>query len=424
MNARTTHAGWSLLDVLLALFLSAALVSVFVAWARIGTERMLARNLAAELDAQLRALVVYARLLRLHGGRLPGARFVVVSHRRLVASGALASSLATTDLLGQRYRDFLAAPEPGVLDAVVLTDGGEDGARARRLTALAVLEGGTRLGEIPPRSGGACAARGAGGAWCLPGGTGLPHPGPGHLVAFRALAPERRLDLALDRYAVGDGREWNTMHTRLGLGGHRIVGARSYDLLDGSSLGSRRGGDLRLGRRHTSLSRPYVRWAYTGPGGASSLRLAAFAPDTLRLSARTRAARLEVAGTVATRDDVTAGGGLFALSRSVEHLAVYALCPPGPGCANGRMTVSVSAPACLAGERPAIYVVPEAIASDPAQPLEGDSAFVTPHPGGWNVGLAALLEDGRRARWVPASGDVLVATRCRRSSPLLPEFRP
>ncbi len=425
MNARPPHGGWSLLDVLLALFLSAALISVFVGWARIGTRRMLARNLAAGLDVQLRALVAYARLLRLRGETLPGARFVAVSRARLVASGALASYLAPTNLLGQRYRDFLAAPRRGALEAVVLTEGGDDGPHAQRLAALAVLAGGTRVGEIPIRGAEGCAARGGGGAWCLPLRDGLPDPGPGHLVALRTVDPGERLNLALDRYAVGNGREWNTMHTRLGLGGHRVAGARSYGLLDGASFGSRNGGDLRLGRRRTSASRPYVRWAYAGPGGPSSLRLAALAPDTLTLSARNRTARLDIAGKLAARGDVTAGGGLFALSTSLEHLAVYALCPPvGSTCTNGRTEIHVPAPACLPGERPEIYAVPEAVVSEPAQPLEGESAFVVPREGGWDVGLAALLEEGRRARWLPVAGDVLVATRCRRLPSPPPEILP
>jgi hypothetical protein len=414
MKRRPLPAGWSLLDVLLALFLSAALVSVFVAWARIGTRRMLARNLASGIDAELRALVAYARLLRLRGGPLPGARFVNVPRARLLAAGTLPAYLSPTNLLGQHYRDFLASPRRGLLEAVVLTVGGDSGPRAQRLAALAVLAGGTRVGEIPPRASGRCGVRGGGGAWCLSLHGGLLDPGPGHLVALRTIDPGERLDLALDRYRVGHGREWNTMHTRLGLDGHSVTGARDYGLLDGASFGSQDGGDLRLGRRRLASSRPYVRWAYDGPGGASSLRLTALSPDTLTLSAHRRAARLDVAGTLTTQGDVTAGDGLFALSTSVEHVAVYDLCPPGPGCAHGRAEVRVPAPVCLTDERPAIYAVPEAIVSQPAQPLEGESAYVVPRTNGWDVGLAALLEQGRRARWFPVAGDVLVAVRCRR----------
>ena len=427
MKARSRPHGWSLLDALLALFLSAALVSLFVSWARIGTQRMLARGLASGLHAQLRALVAYARLLQLHGDRpLPlGKEFVPVPHARLVSSGVLAPYLSSVNPLGQHYRDFLAAPHHGLIEAIVLTEGGSDGSRARRLGALAVLAGGTRIGEVLPTPAAGCTARGDGGAWCLPLEDGLPNPGPGHLVALQEVDPARRLDLALDRYRVGNGQEWNTMHTRLGLGGHRVAGARSFRLLDGTTLGSGNGGYLRLGRRAGATAQPYIRWAYAGPGGPSSLRLSALAPDTLTLSARHRAARFDVMGTLATRGDVTAGDGLFALSTSLDHLSIYKLCPPSvPGCAQGPADARVPVPECLTGEQPAIYAVPEEIVTDPAQPLEGESAYVVPHTDSWDVGLAALLDEGRRARWAAVPGDVLVATRCRHTTSPSPEHFP
>ncbi|MDR3535217.1 MAG: shufflon system plasmid conjugative transfer pilus tip adhesin PilV [Acetobacteraceae bacterium] len=160
----------------------------------------------------------------------------------LQLQGFLSTNTSAVNAYGQTWQVQVLQPQPGVLQALVLSQGGTPVPTqiAPAIAAMAGAEGGFVPAAGQYGSLNSTVAQGAYGGWQVPL-TGYTNPGPGHLVALVQFNNGNLTNDYLYRVAVPGQPALNTMQTNLSMGGNSItnannIAAQTVTLPDGDSL--------------------------------------------------------------------------------------------------------------------------------------------------------------------------------------------
>lgn len=168
----------------------------------------------------------------------------VVSIATLVTEHLLPAGFNDRNVWGQRYNIYIRAPQPGELQAVILTTGGRGVEKATFASAIvpsaAMLAGGmggfVPTGNLPGQPAGTL--HGAGGGFSINlGAFGIPSPGAGHLGALASFDPASLGQDFLYRVAVPGHKELNAMQTELDMTDHAIRGVNEVQFVERTITG-------------------------------------------------------------------------------------------------------------------------------------------------------------------------------------------
>ena len=251
------------------------LFAAFAALMMLGQVMNLAQQSAADRRAvaaaeQLQQITTGAQAYVLANGAeieavatATGAATVTVP--QMQAAGVLAPTVSATNAYGQTWELQVLQPQPGVLQGLVLSQGGNAIATpdASRVAAMAGGLGGfvPQNGELGTLS--SAVAQGAYGGWQV-SLAGYTNPGPGHLAGLLAFSNGSLTNDYLYRGAVPGQPQLNTMDTDLNMGDQSITNANNLQaqtatLASGNVNGQP--GALQIGSAH-----------YYGDGQNSAVR--------------------------------------------------------------------------------------------------------------------------------------------------------
>lgn len=228
-------------------------------------------------------------------------------------TGYLSQGVSAVNPFGQTWTVQVLQPEPGVLQALVLSTGGQEipQVEAPAIAAQAGQDGGGfvpyagQYGTLSP-----AAAQGAYGGWAVPLAA-YGSPGAGHLAGLVQTAGANQQQDYLYRNAVPGAPQLNTMSTDLNMGGNNIgsanqVVANKVTLPGGNSLqiGSQYfyGDNTNLALRTPGTT--YVQ----NPNGTA---LAPLTASTISGSTLISSGNVEAGGTVSAGNAYLTGNGSF-----------------------------------------------------------------------------------------------------------------
>ena len=212
---------------------------------------------------------------------------------------------------GQTLELQVLQPSPGVLQALVTTQGGRPITDSKQLVQIAAQ---AQAGFVPYAGQGgnaglnAANAYGAFGAWGPVSLANFTNPGSGHLADLLSFsgASNQANNMYLYRVAVPGQPQLTSMQTDLGMtdvGGtpHDITGASAVAVTGGSELDSDQDGSLELGGNNATAGtgQPYIDFHQTGQGVQDfNVRVQNDANNQLTISSASGQANVQIGGTL------------------------------------------------------------------------------------------------------------------------------
>jgi prepilin-type N-terminal cleavage/methylation domain-containing protein len=233
MNVLKNHKGMTLIEVLFAITIFAALLGPLSHWIQQGTIKQAAKTASMQMQEVAQAARAYCKdnySSLIASATASNAETVTIAD--LQAGGYLTGSFNNANPWNQSYVTYVNEPTSGDLRILVLTTGGRNhdpnnpDFGNKTIPSVAASMGGSggfvATGDMPGVP--ANTVQGAFGGWDLDlSGTGIPNPGAGHL-AYLVNIDEDEIDRdSLYRVNVPGQPELNQMFTTLDMNSNQII---------------------------------------------------------------------------------------------------------------------------------------------------------------------------------------------------------